>query len=320
MRTVCVVWNTLFFLFVCTGYVCTLSNMRSLRFVCLSISIGVFADDDFDLAGNGDTWTDSVAGSDDDPEPTAAVVAAPKFASDDPPATLIYVCGGSSEELEYCEFPFTTLAGNEYSHSCADQVEDNPDVFVDRPWCFVSASRWGFCDCKATIGFTYITQSHSGGGVHLVVQAHTDYPGTIWCSLSDPASALPKLSDITNSTNPAKFAGGAAVLTDHMIYAQMDVQIEFTVNATFAHVNSFLACQAFVPAIATQPEPIGLILGTVTDFPDSTDEDTKPKLVTSTNGATIYSLIILILLGGFIGTRYALDQRKLLMFELLADQ
>ena len=263
----------------------------------------------FDLPSNGDSWTDGVDGNEGDGEVGGtATTEKPKLASLDPPDTLIYVCEGTADyPLAYCEFPFSTLAGNEYTNSCADLVEDNPDVSVDRPWCFVSATDWGFCDCQAQLSFHAITVT-TGSKVQLTVQATLDHPGTVWCSLTAPVDPLPAL----NST----YVGASGQVTDVMILSSISATFSFTVDVAVTKTKNYLACQALVPGIAIQPKSVGYILGsTPTDAP-TTEEETSIKLITVTNGATIYSLMILVVLGSFIGTRYALDLRKLMLLEV----
>lgn len=282
----------------------------------LWVSLTPLTSEDLDLGGHEDTWSDQV----EDNEPTTNSTLPDSSttvveSTGPPPTTLIYTCEGSAAKLAYCQFPFSTLAGNEYTNSCADKVEDNPDVSVDRPWCFVSATKWGFCDCQANLDFNYIATHHE-----IRVQANLDYPGTVWCALMAEKDTLPSLAMVVNGTEPGRYQGGWGEISAGMIMASIDAQIVFSANFTNVTKN-FIACQANVPGIAIQPTSVGTLLGSQTpDDPEpETPEHPPPQLITRTNGATIYSIIIMIVLGSFIGVRYALDQRRLIMFSLLAQ-
>lgn len=245
-----------------------------------------------------------------------------------PPSTLIYTCGGTAEKLAYCQFPFETLAGNEYTHSCADKVEDNPDYTVDRPWCFTAASEWGFCDCNAFFDLTYVTLPHPGDTTlrNVQIQVTLDYPGSVWCSLSANSTHLPTHAEIENKSHPNDFAGASASIGTEMILRNVVAQIVFSATPAFMKARPYLACQAAVPGLLTQPDPIGLLLGSNRvdpggDHQPDDEEDAPPRLVTETSGAMMYSTIIIMLLSAFIGVRYAMDRRdQLLRFALLEDR
>ena len=246
-----------------------------------------------------------------------------------PPATLIYTCGGTANQLGFCQFPFTTLAGNEYTHSCADKVEDNPDYTVDRPWCFTAASEWGFCDCSATFDMTYVTAQNLRNSSlrDIQVQVSLDYPGTIWCSLTVNETRLPTLTQVMNAGNTVTYAGGAAAMSDDMVLRSMDAHVLFSATPDFMKAHPYLACQASVPGLLTQPDAIGMMLGSNTVKPpspgDPNDDGSNagPVLLTETSGAAIYSLIIAMILGSFIGVKVALEKRAaLLAFSPIANK
>ena len=244
-----------------------------------------------------------------------------------PPATLIYTCGGTAEKLGFCQFPFATLAGNEYTHTCADKVEDNPDYTVDRPWCFTSASEWGFCDCDAFFDLTYVTlpNAHDATLRDIQIQVTLDYPGTIWCALSANKTHIPSLADIQQNAKPTEFVGATGIMMPEMILRDLVAHVVFSATPAFMKTRPFLSCQAHVPGLLKQPEPIGMVLGSNrvdpggNKQPDDEDED-PPHLITETSGAMMYSTLIIMLLSGFIGVRYAMDRRdEMLKFALLGD-
>ena len=245
-----------------------------------------------------------------------------------PNENVIFTCGGTAEgNLAYCQFPFTTLAGNEYTNKCADQVEDNPDVYVDRPWCFVSATDWGFCDCEASIDFTHLvtTNSVDKNKTDVVVQVSMDYPGTIWCYLEagrqndDDASKNNKpLSAIENGT----VVGASTTISAPMIIQSMVATISFSVQSHSVHLTPVLACSANCTGLMIQPLPVRVTLGTNPADKDDEGEDdvvesTRPHLITRTSGALVYSIVMLMLLGSILGARYALNIREKLMFVAL---
>jgi hypothetical protein len=246
-------------------------------------------------------------------DPLNGVVASPHNAS-----TLIYTCGGTAGPLGFCQFPITTLAGNTYTESCADKVEDNPDYTVDRPWCFTSAAQWGFCDCQAAFSFAYVTTGNTKIVNHrdIRIEVSVNYPGTVWCSLSSDSKTLPSLAQLKNNTS--SFAGGFTDVTPDLIIANIDAFVTFSVADTFIKSHTHLACQALLPGLQTQPSPIGVKLGasgsatnggTESPFPTSS----VPFLVTTTSGALMYSVLIAMILAAFIGTRTALDYRNKLL-------
>ena len=239
-----------------------------------------------------------------------------------PPTTLIYTCGGTAKQLAYCQFPFATLAGNEYTHSCADKVEDNPDYTVDRPWCFTGASEWGFCDCLATIDFTYVTAPnwHNNTMRDISVQVTIDYPGTLWCALTAKGDKLPGLNTVANKTEPARYMGGVGMMTTDMILRNMQSQISFTSSPEFMKAHPYLTCQATIPGLLIQPEPNTMMLGSNTPKPDRppTDEEEPPKILTETGGALMYTTVVTMILGFLLGYRYAMQKRQqIVMFSKL---
>jgi hypothetical protein len=278
-----------------------------------------------------DSWQDALdAGSASNDESSDSAVTSytgggtlAKNESASPPSTLIYTCGGTADLLGYCQFPFTTLAGNTYTNSCADKVEDNPDYTVDRPWCFTSASEWGFCDCRAAFSFAYVTtQNALNSTIHDIrIQISVNYPGTVWCSLSSDKKSIPSLSQL-NASNSTNFIGSSTYVSPDLIKADLDAIVTFSATTIFIKAHPWLACQASLPGLSNQPSPLGLILGASgsasnggTDNPSASS---VPFLVTTTSGALMYSVLIAMILGGFIGTRTALDQRrKLLRFAKL---
>ena len=240
----------------------------------------------------------------------------------EPQGTVIYTCGGTAKgDLSYCQFPFTTLAGNEYTNKCADQVEDNPDVSVDRPWCFVSATDWGFCDCTGNLDFTHLVTPDPSDPTkgHIVVQVNIDYPGTIWCYLEGVDSkAQVGLAQITNGT----VAGGSTVISAAMIMQSMVASISFSASVHTMQANPVLACSANCTGLMTQPETVKMALGTRPDEIDQEEPETdpnRPRLITRTSGALVYSIVILMVLGSIIGARYALEIRERMMFSMLAN-
>jgi hypothetical protein len=231
---------------------------------------------------------------------------------------LIYTCGGTSKELSYCQFPFTTLAGNTYTTSCADQVEDNPDISTDRPWCFVSATEWGFCDCESNFDFTYITFPHNSTAREIAIQATIDYPSRIWCNLQS--------ANDTSLVGTGGPHGGSANMTNVMIWRSMAAQINFIVPIEYMRSHTKIVCQAQSDGLLKQPDPVSVLLGSntrkPTDDDEDDDEDAKDglRLITRTNGATVYSVVIVMIVVTAIGVRLALDARKKLMFTLINDE
>lgn len=284
--------------------------------------------------GNGDAWSEGMddaieGGTEDSTEGLSQDGEQVDDFSDSPngvPETLIYVCGGTAEPLGFCQFPFTTLAGNSYTHSCADKVEDNPDYAVDRPWCFTTATEWGFCDCTTQIWLSYVSLQNGQNSTmrDIQVQVDMEYPGTIWCSLAATPNDLPSLHTIVNNTEANRYAGGFSILRRDMILRSVKAQIVFTTTPAYMKSHPYLACQARVPGILTPPEPSILKLGanTATPIDDNTDTEVEPpKILTETSGALMYSVVIFMILGGFIGYRYAMDKRaELLAFARIAQE
>jgi hypothetical protein len=238
------------------------------------------------------------------------------------PTNAIYTCGGTAQgELSFCQFPFTTLAGNEYTNKCADQAEDNPDVSVDRPWCFVSATDWGFCDCSATLDFTHLVAPDTSNKTKadIVVQVTIDYPATIWCYLEGvDAKTSIGLAEVTNGT----VAGATTTISAEMILQSIVATVLFPASVHVMQAKPILVCSANCPGLMTQPEPVKIALGTRPDEEetDRTEPDlSKPHLITRTSGSLVYSIVILMLLGSIIGARYALDIREKMMFSILNE-
>jgi hypothetical protein len=238
--------------------------------------------------------------------------------SSNPPTTLIYVCEGSSKPLAYCQFPFTTLAGNEYTSSCADKVEDNPDYSVDRPWCFTSATEWGFCDCEAFFDFSYVTSHNAADSSirDLTIQVKLSYPGKVWCDLGSDESYVPLPSSLP--------VDSVVEVTRGMILENINGQVE--IHATLDRMKShpYLSCHAAVPGLRTNPKPMITKLGTkkeVLEDPDDDDSpEEKPRLITHTSGALMYSTLIFMTLASFFFYRYAMDRRaRLFSFIRLVD-
>ena len=241
----------------------------------------------------------------------------PNVISDDtsnvqPPTTLIFVCEGTAQTLSFCQFPFTTLAGNEYTRSCADKVEDNPDYSVDRPWCFTSATEWGFCDCNAFFDFTYVISHNAqlSSKRDITVQIKMTYPGTAWCSLWSDDTYLPPMSAIEQG----QVSGAVVNITRDMIVQDINGQVDFSVPLEQVKTHPHLTCQASIPGLPTNPNPVSTTLGTKKDMledpSDSSDtSQDKPRLVTRTSGALMYSTLILMTLAGFFFYRYAMDRR-----------
>jgi len=238
---------------------------------------------------------------------------------------LIYTCGGTGSDLSYCQFPFSTLAGNTYTDKCADQVEDNPDISTDRPWCFVSATEWGFCDCEANLDFTYITAPVHGdtSSREFEIQVRMDFPATVWCNLqAETDENLRSLESIAGKPG----AGGVAAITDAMIWRSMGARIVFNAKVDFMKIHKKIVCQAKSEGLVKQPSFVSMLLGTNTKRPDGSSEDGSddsdddkagPVLLTRTNGATVYSVLVFMLITSAIGVGLALEARKKLMFMLV---
>ena len=240
----------------------------------------------------------------------------------EPQGTVIYTCGGTArDDLPFCQFPFSTLAGNEYTDKCADQVEDNPDVSVDRPWCFVSATDWGFCDCTASLDFSHLVSPDPADSTkgNIAVQVTIDYPATTWCYLEGvDAKAQVGLAHLMNGT----VVGGSTVISAAMIRQAMVASISFTASLHTMQANPVLACSANCTGVMTNPETVKMVLGTRPDETDNEDpepDSTRPRLLTRTSGALVYSIVILMLLGSIIGARYALGIREKMMFSILNE-
>jgi hypothetical protein len=240
------------------------------------------------------------------------------------PSNLIFVCEGTAKALSYCQFPFSTLAGNHYTSTCADKVEDNPDYSVDRPWCFTSATQWGFCDCEGFLDFTYV--SNQLGNDHntraFTVQMKLSHPGTVWCALSQTEAAVPALADVTGQ----KVIGASTDVSIDMIRQEINGQIEFQASLEVVRTHPFLSCQADIRGLPANPKPVVTKLGTKKDMledptDDSDNQLVKPKLVTRTSGALMYSTLIVMILAGFFFYRYAMDRRiKMLSFIRLEQE
>ena len=238
-----------------------------------------------------------------------------------PPQHLIFVCEGTAKSLSYCQFPFSTLAGNDYSSTCADKVEDNPDYSVDRPWCFTSATEWGFCDCQGFLDFSYVSGQY--GTDHDIrdfkVQIILSHPGTVWCALSQSDTSLPSLQDVITQKVP----GGSTDVTIAMVRQDVNGQVEFHANLDIVRTHPFLSCQASVPGLPANPGPVVTKLGTKKDMLEDPTDDldntpAKPRLITHTSGALMYSTLIVMILAGFFFYRYAMDRRaKMLSFTRL---
>ena len=233
-----------------------------------------------------------------------------------PPKTLIYVCGGTAKDLAYCQFPFSTLAGNYYTSTCADKVEDNPDYSVDRPWCFTSATEWGFCDCEAFFDFSYFTEHNAENKAlrDVKIQVKLDYPGTVWCSLWNTQDHFPPLVDIQSN----QVTGASTNVSEDMITRKIDGQLVFSATPEFMKSHLYLSCQAHVPGLLNQPKPVVTQLGTKKDMLDDPDEDAavappKARLVTETSGALMYSTLIIMVLASFLFYQYAMDRRAKVM-------
>jgi hypothetical protein len=240
-----------------------------------------------------------------------------------PPKTLIYVCGGTAKNLAYCQFPFSTLAGNYYTSTCADKVEDNPDYSVDRPWCFTSSNEWGFCDCDAFFDFTYFTEHNAENKTlrDIKIQVKLDYPGTVWCSLWKTPDSLPSLEDIEAS----RATGGSTSVSEDMIARKIDGQVGFSATPEFMKSHLYLSCQAHVPGLLNQPKPVVTQLGTKKDLVDDPDDDAaaappKARLVTQTSGALMYSTLIIMVLASFFFYQYAMDRRAKVMSFMRISQ
>ena len=261
--------------------------------------------------GNSDAWSEGMAQAMLDESPSVTSPNTYDYSGGStraPPATLVYTCGGTAPHPSYCEFPFTTLAGNSYTQSCADKVEDNPDYTVDRPWCFTSATEWGFCDCSGQIvSLKYVTipNAHNATLKDIEVQVTMDYPGTVWCSLSASADKLPTLASILNNTN----IGGVGMVSTDMIVQNVETQIVFSATAAMMKSHPYLACQGHMPGMETQPSPVGLILGSGSSVNNGDDSDEPPLILTYTSGAMMYSVVIIMVLGFFVGYKYAMDSR-----------
>ena len=273
---------------------------------------------------SGDSWNDH-DGHDD--ETSTTLVPMEEFldlnGTSIPNSNVIYTCGGTAEgqQLSYCQFPFTTLAGNEYTNKCADQAEDNPDVSVDRPWCFVSATDWGFCDCTPSIDFTYLVAMDSVNKTigNIVVQVSLDYPGTVWCYLEPTGSKTNvQLAHIQNGT----VTGGSTTISAAMILQSMVATLSFNASIHSMQTNPVLACSANCTGMVLQPDPMKIVLGSRPEDDEEEDPDpesTKPRLLTHTSGALVYSILILMLLGFIVGARYALNMRERLMYAILSE-
>jgi hypothetical protein len=240
-----------------------------------------------------------------------------------PPSTLIYVCSGTAKPMAYCQFPFSTLAGNHYTSTCADKVEDNPDYSVDRPWCFTSASEWGFCDCDAFFDFSYVTDHNFSDKTlrDIKVQIKLDYPGSVWCALSPDSKSLPSLSGVTSGA----VTGAATSVTHDMIARDISGQLQFSATPDFMKAHVFLSCQADVPGLINKPQPVVTQLGTEKDMLDEPDDDEdtappKPRLVTKTSGALMYSTLIFMILTAILFYRYAMDRRMQMLSFIRLDQ
>jgi hypothetical protein len=240
------------------------------------------------------------------------------------PKTLIYVCEGTARPISFCQFPFTTLAGNEYTSSCADKVEDNPDYSVDRPWCFTSATEWGFCDCQAFFDYTYVVSHNPTNNSlrDLTAQIKISYPGTVWCALWTNSSFSPPLSDVTSGA----IVGGSIEITRDMLLQDIDGQVDFSASLDQMKSPLYLSCQANIPGLPSNPNPVVTLLGTKKDMLDDPSDAAdpgpiKPRLVTRTSGALMYSTLICLTLAGFFFYRYAMDRRDhLLKFTRISQE
>lgn len=273
---------------------------------------------------NGDSWNDHDGHEEED---TTTPVPIDEFldlnVTSIPDSNVIYTCGGTAEgQLSFCQFPFTTLAGNEYTNKCADQVEDNPDVSVDRPWCFVSATEWGFCDCTPSLDFTYLVAIEPVNKTKgdIVVQVSIDYPGTVWCYLEGMKSNNKvQLAHIQNGT----VYGGSTTISAAMILQSMVATVSFTAPINSMQTNPVLACSANCTGMTIQPDPVRIVLGSRPeeddDEEDPEQESTKPRLLTRTSGALVYSIFMLMILGFIVGARYALGIRERLMYTILNE-
>jgi hypothetical protein len=110
----------------------------------------------------------------------------------------------------------------------------------------------------------------------------------------------------------------------------MAAHISFMVPIEYAKANPKIVCQAQSDGLLKQPDPVSVLLGTNTNKPtddekdedddDEEDTDSGPRLITRTNGATVYSVLILMIIAGAIGVKLALEARKKLMFALISNE
>jgi Ca2+-binding RTX toxin-like protein len=117
--------------------------------------------------------------------------------------------------------------------------------------------------------------------------------------------------------------GSSTNVTSELIEAGIDSFVQFSATTpNFIKAHSYLACQAAIPGLANQPQPLVVTLGVSGSASNGVDgyesASSVPFLVTTTSGALMYSVVIGMILGSFIGARTALDyRRKLLRFSKL---